>query len=89
MHIYYLENCNLMIVPILLATLAYAFYMILRSRAHSRYLQTKEVFRKDKFIDLSQKAAWIYDNFIFSYSLALLYITVFQMLVYELSDLSS
>ena len=78
-----------MIAPIILATLAYVFYMILSSRAHSHYLRTKEVFRKDKFIDLRRKVTWIYDNFIFSYSLALLYLTIFQMLAYKLSDLTS
>ena len=37
---------------------------------------------------MGRKIIWIYENFIFPYTLSLLYLTVFQMLVYELSDLS-
>ena len=78
----------MMILPILLATLAYAFYFLRSSRAHSLYLKTKEIIHKDHFVDLHRKVIWIYDNFIFSYSLSLLYLTAFQMFIYELSDLT-
>ena len=37
---------------------------------------------------MGRKITWIYENCIFPYTLSLLYLTVFQMLVYSLSDLS-
>lgn len=85
---YYLENCNLMMLPIFLATSAFAFYSLKSSITYSLYLKTKDILRKDQFINLRRKVAWVYDNYIFAFSLSLLYLTVFQMLVYELSDLS-
>ncbi len=87
LHIYYLDNCNLMIIPILLATGVFAFYMLQSSRNHSLYIKTKEISIKDKLINLRRKVQWIYDHYIFSFSLSLLYLTIFQILIYELSDL--
>jgi hypothetical protein len=41
LQMYYLDNCNTMIIPIILATLAYAMYFLRRTRANSVYQQTK------------------------------------------------
>ena len=38
---------------------------------------------------MDRKITWIYENCIFPYTLSLLYLTIFQMLVYSLSDLSN
>lgn len=86
MKLYYLDNCNLMLIPIALATLAYIYFSIKKSWILKRYLLTKEVFVKDEFFDLRRKVDLLYGNFIFSYTISLLYITIFSMLLYELSQ---
>lgn len=87
LRMYYLDNCNTMIIPIILATLAYVVYFLRRTRANSVYQQTKQISIRDNIVDMSRKITWIYENFIFPYTLSLLYLTLFQMLMYELSDL--
>ena len=77
-----------MIIPIVVATLAYPFYSLLSFRAKSLYIKTKFVYYEEKFFNYRRKVNWIYSNFIFSYSLSILYITFFHMLCYELIDLS-
>ncbi len=84
--LYYLDNCNLMLIPIGLATLSYVFYSVKKMRTRAQYMETKELFLKDSYIDLRRKVDWIYGNFIFAYSISLLYLTIFQMFLYELSD---
>lgn len=89
MKLYYLDNCNLMLIPIGLATLAYVYFSIKKARTLKNYLETKELFLKDEFFDLRRKVDLVYGNFIFSYILSLLYLTVFSMLLYELSKTGS
>jgi hypothetical protein len=47
MKLYYLDNCNLMLIPIGLATLAYVYFSIKKARTLKNYLETKELFLKD------------------------------------------
>lgn len=82
----YLDNCNLMLIPIALATLAYAFYVFRKARTLKIYKETKELEYKDLYVDFRRKVDWIYGNFIFSYTLSLLYLTVFETLLYEMSN---
>ena len=77
-----------MLILILSATLAYIIYSLISSITYARYKKTNHIAFKDKYVHYRRKVHWIYDNFIFSYSLSLLYLTVFQVLVYMLSNLA-
>lgn len=85
----YLENCNTMLVPITLAVLVFIFYSLRKSRSRTLYVENKDLYEKDKYVILKRQVDWIYDNFIFSYTLGLLYITTFQLMLYKLSKFSS
>ena len=78
-----------MLIPIGLATLAYVYFSIKKAKTLKNYLQTKELFLKDEFFDLRRKVDLVYGNFIFSYILSLLYLTIFSMLLYQLSKTDS
>ena len=48
--LYFLENCNLMLIPVVLASLAYIFYSFKKSRSRAMYNQTKEKIHKDLMV---------------------------------------
>jgi hypothetical protein len=74
-----------MLIPILLACIAYAVYFVKKTKARSKFVETREKFQKDKFIVTKRTFEWIYNNFVFSFTLSLLFISLFSMLSYELS----
>ena len=83
--LYFLENCNLMLIPIALATFAYFYYAVKKSRSRTLYSQTKDKIHKDLMVIQNRKLEWIYDSLIFSFTLSLLYLIVFSMLLTDLS----
>ena len=85
MKLYFLENCNLMLIPITLATLAYFYYSVKKSRSRTLYSQTKDKIHKDLMVIQNRKLEWIYDSLIFSFTLSLLYLIIFSMLLTDLS----
>ncbi len=83
--LYFLENCNLMLAPIILTALVYFGYSIKRYKQKQLFLSTNHIIHKDNMTLITRRLNFIYDNFIFSYTLGLLYIALFSSLVYCLA----
>lgn len=78
-----------MLAPAALAALAYVYYSVKKSRSLTLYNQTKEKIHKDLVVIQNRKVEWVYDSFIFSFTLSLLYLIIFSMMLYDLSILQS
>ncbi len=78
-----------MLIPIIIACIIYVVYYMKMSINKSKYTKTKEKIYKDLYVVKKRQVDWLYDNFIFSFSLSLFYVLVFQMFIYFLSDFNT
>lgn len=74
-----------MLIPVGLASLAYCFLSIKKYQARKAYLSTKEKNFKDEYVNKRRQVDFVYDSFIFAFTLALLYINIFSLLIKETS----
>lgn len=74
-----------MLAPAALASMAYVFYSVKKSKSRALYNETKEKIHKDLMVIQNRKVEWIYDSLIFSFTLSLLYLIMFSMILYDLS----
>lgn len=86
---YFLDNCNMMFIPIVIASLVFSGYLVTKIYYRNLYTRTKLKEIKDRYTVISRKMDWVYDSFIFSFTLSLLYIAYFSTLGYLNSKIQS
>lgn len=84
--LYFLDNCNLMLIPIGFASIGYVFYSIKRSYHRSMFIEKNERIHQDKYTIASRKVNLFYDNLIFAFTLSLMYVVFFSSVIYLKSN---
>lgn len=85
----FLDNVNTMLVPIVLASIVYTVYKVRLSYNKFHFLETKEKVFKDKYTILRRTAEWFFEHYVFTFSVALMFITIFSTVLQMVSNTST